>query len=445
MQPPPTFEATRDEAAADAAREKATSDKAYATQLKAIQDAEAKAQTDALNRINQLAAGKEANTKITTLFEDMTAPRRILAKIGVAMGSLGGSLTGSPNYAQEMLTHEMDLDFKAKQHKAEQYMQEMQMAGALPAQIRQWGADAQEHALASQKAQLALIESHANTMLAPWPQAQRALQQTIADEKAKNGQNIANFVAGNTGVTSGSTMEPTTVSTTEGKGKSAGGGPKDNALALSAAAGKRDMDRLGQLTPPTPEELRTAHEAERAHERQESQELKPEGGGTSQFINEIGRQFSPGSFPETSEGEISESAKEYINIAKANATRLLTQQLGPRAAGNEKLWDRNMRTLVPYQGDSPEVIQRKAAKLGEGIADMEALANGTKAGDKLAAAAGGAPARPANAKPTTVQLSRLSPLEREGYSRAMMEKSTSPNYAKAQKVIKVLTAKALQQ
>ena len=193
MRPPQTLAAAQDEAAADMARQKATQAQAFQAEQARIEAQRQKDAQEAYREIQRLAADKEKNTKITSLYEDMSTPRRILSAIALGFGTYGAAITGGPNTAAQMLQKEMDQDLERKKFKVQNYLEQMRAAGARHEQISRMAEESQKHLLATQQAQLNTIEAQANQVLAPFPQAQQKSQALLAGKKEEIAKDQRNF------------------------------------------------------------------------------------------------------------------------------------------------------------------------------------------------------------------------------------------------------------
>ena len=195
LNPPRTFRAAQDEANSDRINATNTEAEAQITRQKEIERWKAEQTDAALKYMNELADEKQKNSHITSLFEDMSVPRRILSALAVGFGAYGAGLTGGPNTAAQMLQKEMDQDLERKKFKAQQTIEQMHIAGARPEQIRAAATQMQTEALATHQAALAHIQTLADKVLAPFPQAQQSARAAVADALAKKEVDKRNFVA----------------------------------------------------------------------------------------------------------------------------------------------------------------------------------------------------------------------------------------------------------
>ena len=317
LRPPQTLAAAQDEAAADMARQKATAAQAFQAEQARIEAQKQKDMQAAYQEIQRLAADKEKNTHITSLYEDMSTPRRILSALAVGFGAYGAGLTGGPNTAAQMLQKEMDQDLERKKFKVQNYLQQMKAAGARPEQIRRMAEDSQKHLLATQQAQLNTIEAQAKQVLAPFPQAQQQAQALLAgkrEEMAKDQRNFAMELA----QTKGRTAESGHTVSTSMEGGVPRNAPnsidvqsfermKDNA---KLAARLLDLQKKGQV--PTPEMVREYEQNENVIIQRAEAEQK--GGKPSQLWSNTLRTL--GAIPENTypEGATKEQ-KEYLDLS----------------------------------------------------------------------------------------------------------------------------------
>jgi hypothetical protein len=457
MQAPKTFEAAQDEANADVARGKARAAQEFQAEQQRIETERQRRMADAQQRLDALTAHKEQNTHITSLWEDMTAPRRVLASIGLAMGSLGASLTGSQNHAQQMLMHEMDLDLERKKAKAENYMEQMRIAGAAPGQIQQWAQGAQQHLLATQQAQINTLESKASTMLAPFPQAQRALGSTMAAAKAKVATERASFLAQHTAktATSGSSQEGTKVATTEGKAQSGAGSAGDKAseglklagLTSSAKIAKEFAESGG----PSAESLTTARD--NAARMSGGRKMEEEGGvgivkaEASRFVGLVPDNVSKGMSHEEGQ-QVLQARTFFDDVAEAQV------RSGVLPADQAAAWIE--AKVEPLYSATP--AERKAfwQDWSERVGGAEAVSGKRQARVEagMAKAGGEAPKDAPVKPPTTAELVKLRPEQRKVvlalppkqqryYVEALAVPMSSPDYAEAQGFIRAENAKGL--
>ena len=382
---PRTFSVAQDEAAADAARQKATQAHSFQVEQARIEAQKQKDMQAAYQEIQQLAADKEKNTRITSLYEDMSTPRRILSRIALGLGAYGSALTGAPNTVAQMMQSEMQNDLEIKKAKAAQYIQRMQAAGARPEMIRAMAEDAQKHLLATQQAQFNTIEAQANQVLAPFPQAQQKAKQLFASKKeeiTKSQMDLAKDLAERK---SREDQGPKQVTTSQVGGI--------NGRAIPAAKDVQDYSwmvangKLGarllelQKNPdaiPTPEMVREYDQNERVLGQRA--ELEAKHGKPSQWWSNTMRHL--GAVPETIYPEGSnELQKEYLDT-KQVLGHFRTYQLG----GQTGLASAETRQAVmgPAQGqggEEPEDQLRKdAMTAGEFVEAGKRAAEISKAG-----------------------------------------------------------------
>ena len=245
LNPRTTFRGAQDEANADKAAMTVTENDAQVKRLKEISDWKAQQSTAALRYMDQLAEEKARNSHITSLFEDMSTPRKILTGLAVGLGTWVGAGMGAPTLAVQMLHKAMDQDLERKKFKAQQTLEEMRLAGARPEMIRNAAIQMQTEALATHQAALQQIGALADKALAPFPQARQAAKVLVADELAKKEINKRDFVASN--LAQSVQNEGKKIQVTEGGTKASGGG--DERVRESLQRGglheiEKDLDLL---------------------------------------------------------------------------------------------------------------------------------------------------------------------------------------------------------
>ena len=459
MQAPKTFEAAQDEAAADMARGRARAASEFQAEQQRIETDRQQRLAAAQQRLDALTAHKEQNTHITSLWEDMTAPRRIMTSIGLALGSLGASLTGSQNHAQQMLLHEMDLDLERKKAKASNYLEEMRLAGAAPQQIQAAAQAAQQHALASQQAQINTLEAKTSTMLAPFPQAQRALGATLAAAKAKVATERTNFLAQHTAETetSGSSKEGAKVATTEGKAQAGAGSAGDKASEGLKLAGLTSAAKIAKEFAenggPSADSLMTARD--NAARMSGGRKMEEEGGvgilkaELSRGVGIVPANVSKGMSHEEGKNVL-RARKFFDDVASAQVSRgiLPADQAGLWVEKKlEGLYSATPDERKAFWQDWSERVGGATAVTGKREARVEAGMAKARGSSEATAATPVVPLRASDLvrlRPEQRKIATaLEPRLQTRYVEALREPKSSPDYADAQKVIRLLSAKAL--
>lgn len=270
MRGPQTLEAAKDEAAIYETQAKARLAKEQADSLAAQQAERARRQDAAMARINE--AADQYQRLSDKLFEEPSTFSRIMGAVAMGLGAYGSALTGSPNYAYEIIKTNQQRDLDAKKLKLQGALERMKAAGTSFENIDKWSKTQQERLMAISKAQIGAVDASVSRMLAPFPKAQQEWAQKAAELKAENAAKIANFVQSATGTTStsGRSNEGVKVTTVEGKEGGMGGRMMPGARDIEAAATAEVMEgkaqKLDELTKaghaPTPEEIAQVHNNE---------------------------------------------------------------------------------------------------------------------------------------------------------------------------------------
>jgi len=299
-------------------------------------------------------AAEKAKLPMSTLFEDMSAPRRLMAGIALAVGGFSSGLNGGPNQAFEVLKTASDMDWRQKMEKISAKVQDMQQAGATADQLRAFTQQGIMHALASQSAKNIKIEAMGMKRLAPYPQAQLAFQKAMAMQKQKTAEEQAKFQAPYSNKETTTTTKGGVVTTTTGKagsGSSTGDRlPEARKIeALHGAATNLRVAVENSSNDPAPAKYLKVI-AENFQQMNVAGKLKTEGleGRLSAGILERGGLF-PGSLVEGIPTQYRDYSRKWLahTIAGANA------DAGRAALSPEELNGRVLEKADDRQGLSP--------------------------------------------------------------------------------------------
>ena len=346
------------------------------------------------------AAQAEAEKKstMTTLWQDMSTPRKLLTAIGVGLGAAASSYNHGPNQAYEIYRDAENAHRQAAESELQNAVRKAQAKGASVEQVTKLFTSKIEDLDHREITKDALLIKQLEALKKTNPTAAANADVTISkikEDKAKK-ELDARMALAQHRTDEGSIH---TVTSSESTPTAPAGGGKSEGLAINAASARRQMDEINKLPLPTPEEVSIASTAERSYERQQAQELEVKGGGVSQMINELGREHAPGLFPKTPLGDISETSKQVLGTERAIAAQVLLPKFGPRSQANEKAWERGTRELTGQSGDSVEEMQRKRKNLDAEVAIMERAASGTPAAAKQGLGTVGSPVHPRGIAP----------------------------------------------
>ena len=325
----------------------------------------AEEQQAAQARINAAAEDKKKAGNITSFWENRSTPQKILGVLGMAFGAASSAYTHGPNYAMEIIHSAINQDFQIKKAKLDNAVEEMRLAGAAPAQIREKQKFLTEQLLASQKAQLDTLQAKANQMLAPFPQAQQKADLAIASVKAEQEQKKADLIVAHTGTTSEShrTQAATTVQTVEGKDQGGGQGrvtPDSVDQLVRARQNAKNINSIQERDLPTGDEWNEILRNEHAVIAQNSSEVA---GGlknvkAGDFMRWIGA-MPTSIYPDSMSDEKKEAARVILEQAHA----LFAKRWTPGSISQPEAYAHGMAPLLPQPGDKPAAISHKFGEL----------------------------------------------------------------------------------
>lgn len=434
MQEPRTQAAAQDEANEYAARAKARQDEAYRAEMQRIEQERQRQIVAAQQRVEMLAQQLRGQ-KITSLFSDMSTPKRILTAIAVGLGSAGGG----PNYAAEILGKEMQLDFERKRVAAEQYMKEMERAGARPEMIMKFAHAAQEQALASHKAALDQIDANATKMLAPFPAAQNKMKADIAAARAKVAKDTQDAILAHT--EEASHIEGVKETVAEGKSQSDRSFPSSKDV-MERSDAHVDAEHVRNMLKsieaghwPTPAQMQVIRNNEAKLMASRAAEThSPINVAVNQFWRDVGA-LPDSVFPP----DVDEETRENYNTHMSTGHNYMVDKFGQSSMSNPESYSHFAAVKLAQPTDTIKGALRKVRAIAEPIlARDEELAKVSKTGEKERKYEAAAARREAGAR------SGLSePEKRQLLADALKVKKGSPDYEEAQAYIKRFRQEAI--
>ena len=194
----------------------------------------------------KLVADK-AKLPMTTLFEDMNGPRRMLAGVALAVGGFSAGFNGGPNQAFEIMKTASDMDWKQKMDKLDSKVKDMELAGANASQLRAFSDQAMQHAVSSREAQDIHTLAKIKTMLAPYPQQLAAATLAQAKLATEHEGEKAKLLLPYTSNEHTDTNKGQVQTVTTGKGRAEGAGGKDIDELSRSREERERADELDKL------------------------------------------------------------------------------------------------------------------------------------------------------------------------------------------------------
>jgi hypothetical protein len=433
MQTPATLEARQDEAAKDEARYKAKVATETQNQLQAIETQKAErlqaAQAEYAKLSRQYAQGGQV------AFAPTMAQR-----FAVALGSFGAGLTGGPNFAQQMLEKQMQLDADRQKQQLGMTLERLKMAGASQEQIMQFAQQSTVHAQAMQTAKLDAFHQQVNQILAPFPQFQQAADQKLAAMKAEQAEKALNAIKDMTGktVSTGFTGAHTATVTGDKSQGSAGDKASEGLKLAGLESSAKIAAEFAKTGGPSADALETARD--NAARIAGGRKMEAEGGG----------------------GIAKAEAFRFLGIVPNNVANGMSHEEGQQVLRARKFFDDVSSALVSKGVLPPDQagqwVEGKVSGLYSATPDERkafwkdwservggATAVSGKRQERVTAGMNRAGAETSQSNPVTMNGTsylKLSPAERADYHKANAVKPGAPNYQEAQRVVQILTRKA---
>lgn len=439
MQTPRTMEAAADEAAKDEARYKAKVASETQDQLRAIEAQKAQRLQAAQQQYEQMAQQLTRTGQVQAFAPTMAQ------RFAIALGSFGAGLTGGPNFAQQMMEKQMQLDADRQHQQLNIAMERLKMAGANPQQIMEFAQHQTMTTLAMQKAKLDTFHEQVNKILAPFPQFQQAANQKLAEMQAKQAQDAAKQLADATGrtVTSNVSNESSRTTTVNATAKGEGKSPGQAVVADRALAdAKKNLAQLKGMSDEQYAKLTTEFARAKAHAAKLDQEFGGDIGERASASIQQDILGAPKSGYDAAR-EVAGPEGEALMSRDANVTSAVVAMTNPRAAANPEILAKIAENKgATAQGLSrAEAIRRAAAQVD--VLSAESSRNApmlNKVAARQAASAATSTAAPQGM--TGQQFGKLTAAEKNAYTEARLEKPGSKDYAEAQAAIRSLTRKA---
>lgn len=441
---PQTLAAAQDEAAAYQAQQKAKLAATEAQQRAAIEAERARRLDEAIKRMD--AATLQYQKDSAKLFEKPSTFTNIMRGIASGLGAYGAIVGHSQNFAQQAIEAGMQHDLEEKKAILAASLEKMKYAGLAPEHIQQWAQQQQQNLLAQQQAQLNVIESRAQTMLAPFPQQQAKVQQVTAELREKQKAEAAKFLGEHLGNTREEIGEKVT---TVAGDKAQGRLPSASDVGETATADvmARKADRLEKLDKegfaPTPEEIVQL----KNNERQFLSQAHKEGSSTwSNLVGQVGRGagiMPNGVFPEGMRPETKEWFRLQTELAHAQAVKFYG---GMSWMTNPETYQHAMAPRSPQMGDDQDAIKGMAASVIEQARTVNKMMREASKTwrevdrrDAHQSAAASAPVKPSL---TGAELSKLPAMLRRDYVEAAKVRPKDPDYVGAQSALRRIEAEA---
>ena len=438
MRGPQTFEAAQDEANAYKAQQQAKINAETMRQQQLIEATRQQQMAAAQQRISDLSNQYSKAGNIKSFWEDQTVPQRLLR--GIALGL--GAMSPNGNVAADMIKSEMQNDLETKRMRANQALEKMKFAGATPMQITEQAKLMNEHLLAMQKTQLDTLDAKVQTMLAPFPQAQRQQMAATAAARAKLDADTAKHLADITGTTREShvtneSAKTTTVDASGGdKGLRAMPTPDQVEQSARARLNAENADKLleyektGDL--PTGEQMSQIISNEHSIIAQNAKETH--GGVASVKIGDVLRWV--GVIPENDyPADMTDRQREAARIIMELGHALFAKRWTPGSISIPEAYQAGMSPIVPQRGDSQDQIKNKVhelVKYSKTVAEEMAKVAKPDVAERNYDARNRKPAAPKDKAEQQKALLALPKDERTWAAKARTMKRSDPSYDKAQ-------------
>lgn len=357
MRGPQNLAEATDEANAYKAQVQARLAKQQADELARIEADRQKRIADAMAR-SEAAAAQYAKAG-AALYEEPSMFKRIGSAIALGFGAYGASLTGSPNFAMQILQNQQQRDTEIKKLRIEHAAKEMEMAGHSRQMVDDWAKQQEVHLATIQGAQLAALEADVTKRLAVFPQAQQAAAQKFAELKEKNAkdrfQAIQAATEGTTG--GGRTNEGVKVTTVEGK-------PNMQARPRSASDIEeyslyqqldKKASRIDELSKdknnvPTPDQIDDYTNRTNAVV---ANQIKESHGNAQILLGRLGRALD--ALPESAyPADMTPQQREWMRLHTEMVHQVGVKKFGQSAMSNPEQYHEFVGPLIYKRGDTQE-------------------------------------------------------------------------------------------
>ena len=366
MRGPQTLAAAQDEAGGYQAQQKAKLAADEAQQRAAIEAERAKRLDEAMKRMD--AATQQYQKDSSSLFEKPSTFTRIMRGVASGLGAYGAIVGHSQNFAQQAIEAGIQQDMEEKKAILASSLKRMEYAGVAPERIQQWAKQQQEALLAKQQAQLNVIETRAQTMLAPYPQKQAAAAQAIAETREKQRAEAAKFLGEHLGSTREAIGEKVTTVAGDKQATRSAPTPAMVDEYTRARLNAKHISAIDEADLPTGEQMNQIVRNEHAIIAQNEKEAK--NGQLSVTSGDVLRWLNAIPANAYDVPGMTDRQKETARIITENTHALFAKRWTPGSIGIADAYEHGMAPISPQPKDTPDQISRKFRELKEYSQDL---------------------------------------------------------------------------